>query len=142
MIDGKKYDRLPVLVTGLGVEQLLGVPRLSHGTGELEAEATFQLLKCWGVESKTVGKVYDTTSVNSGWINGASTLLQKKLKKEDMLDIGCRHHIFELVMGAAFTSLLGESKSPKLPVFEKLTNAWPDLDKGMYTIHSLYTCSL
>ena len=36
-------DRLPVLVSGNGVDQLLGVPKLSSGTGENTSAAVFKL---------------------------------------------------------------------------------------------------
>jgi len=38
-------DRLPILVSGAGTEQLLGVPKLSRGTGEVQASAVVQCLK-------------------------------------------------------------------------------------------------
>lgn len=119
-------------MTGSEIEQFLGAPRLVCGTGKAQADATFELLKAWNVESRIVGKVYDTTASNSGWIKGASILLQKSLQKEDMLDFGCHHHVLELILGAAFVQLLGDSKDSKLPIFEKLTSVWEKLDKGAY----------
>ena len=38
-------DRLPVLISGVGVEQLLGVPKLPFGTGDALAEAVFLCLE-------------------------------------------------------------------------------------------------
>ncbi|OWR47497.1 hypothetical protein KGM_211836A, partial [Danaus plexippus plexippus] len=37
----KEVDRLPILKTGLGVEQLLVVPKVSHRTGEARASAMY-----------------------------------------------------------------------------------------------------
>ena len=37
-------DRLPILVSGDGMEKLLGVPKLAAGTGEQEAEAIYSML--------------------------------------------------------------------------------------------------
>ena len=34
-------DRLPLLISGVGVEQLLGVPKLVSGMGEAQAAASF-----------------------------------------------------------------------------------------------------
>ena len=43
-ITGKEtVDRLPVLISGLGVDQLLGVPKLLAGTGEAMASAVHEL---------------------------------------------------------------------------------------------------
>ena len=38
-----KVDRLSILVSGDGMEKLLGVPKLAAGTGEQEAEAVYSL---------------------------------------------------------------------------------------------------
>jgi len=48
-LTGKKLvDRLPVIVSGLETNQLLGVPKLISGTGEAQATAVNQLLEDWG----------------------------------------------------------------------------------------------
>ena len=39
--DGSRADRLAIIVTGKGVEKLLGVPKLHAGTGEAAATAVF-----------------------------------------------------------------------------------------------------
>jgi len=41
-------DCLPVIVSGVGIEQLLGVPKLATGTGEARATAVVQCLEEWG----------------------------------------------------------------------------------------------
>lgn len=41
----EQVDRLPVLISGVATEQLLGVPKLSSGTGEAQAAAVVQLVK-------------------------------------------------------------------------------------------------
>jgi hypothetical protein len=40
-------DRLPVLVSGDGMDKLLGVPKVSSGTGEIEANAVYKLVVEW-----------------------------------------------------------------------------------------------
>jgi len=40
-------DRLPVIVTGGGISQLLGVPKIASGTGEAQASAVKHLLEEW-----------------------------------------------------------------------------------------------
>jgi len=132
LADGKKYDRLPVLVSGLDFEQLLGVPRLDSGTGLAQAEASFKLATAWEIEKKIAGLVFDTTATNSGCIKGSCVLLEKKLCKE-LLHLACRHHVHELVLEAVATDLLGESKDPRLPFFAKLESAWPQIDQSKHT---------
>ena len=40
-----EVDRLPVLVSGDGEERLIGVPKLSAGTGVIEATEVYRLLQ-------------------------------------------------------------------------------------------------
>ena len=110
-------------------EQLLGVPRLDSGTGIAEANAAFELVQEWGIQEKVVGTVFDTTSTNSGRMKGCCVLLEKKFERE-LLHFACRHHMFELVLEAAATELLGVSKDPNLPFFAKLEKSWEKLNKG------------
>jgi len=42
-------DRLPVIVTGQGISQLLAVPRIASSTGQAQATAVKQCLDEWGV---------------------------------------------------------------------------------------------
>ena len=45
---GNDYvDRLPIIVTGFGVQQLLGVPKIGSGTGLNQATAVMAALKEW-----------------------------------------------------------------------------------------------
>lgn len=44
LIGEKKLDRLPVLVAGNSVEQILSVPKLQRGTGEAQARAVVKSL--------------------------------------------------------------------------------------------------
>ncbi|KAG0711576.1 hypothetical protein GWK47_020352 [Chionoecetes opilio] len=45
--DGTRAERLAILVTGEGVEKLLGVPKLHSGTGDATATAVFEALEDW-----------------------------------------------------------------------------------------------
>lgn len=40
----EQVDRLPILVSGYQVEQLLGVPKLPNGTGEVISNAVLSVL--------------------------------------------------------------------------------------------------
>src|SRR6218665_3325061 len=91
-LTGKELvDRLPVILSGLGVSQLLGVPKLhGGGTGEAQATAVAQLLQEWGVVDRVSAMCFDTTASNTGRRNGACVLLEQKLEK-DLLHLVCRH---------------------------------------------------
>lgn len=81
-ISGKeKVDRLPVLVTGLNIDKLLGVPKLLGGTGENMAASIFSQIEEWDLNENICGECFDTTSSNTGNRNGACVLLEQNLVK-------------------------------------------------------------
>ena len=55
-------DRLPVLISGLGVDQLLGVPKLLAGTGEAMASAVHETCMDWNIIEQVTCMSFDTTS--------------------------------------------------------------------------------
>lgn len=118
-----------MLVTAYGEEQLLGVPELNSSTGREQAEAVVALSDEWGVSCKVCGLVFDTTAHNSGHMHGAAILIQQLMGKE-LLCFACRHHILELVLGAAFVASVGDSESPKIPIFERFAEKWKHFEKG------------
>lgn len=61
-----KIERLPIIVTGLDTEQLLGVPKLKSGTGENCAKALISAINDWGVSDRIKALCFDTTSCNTG----------------------------------------------------------------------------
>ncbi|XP_046383718.1 uncharacterized protein LOC124154192 [Ischnura elegans] len=124
-------DRLPILVSGEGVEQLLGVPELKRGTGIQEATAVVEYLTSWELQERVIGLVFDITTVNSGRVNGACVHIQRKLGKE-LLELACRHHILELVLAAVFDSLISVSKKATLPFVDCLKDNWKNIDKARY----------
>ncbi|KAG0720018.1 hypothetical protein GWK47_007023 [Chionoecetes opilio] len=56
--DGTHAKRLAILVTGEGVEKLLGVPELHSGTGDVAATAVFEALEDWGVQERFATEIY------------------------------------------------------------------------------------
>ena len=42
--------------------------------------------------------------------------------------LACCHHILELAVGAAFTELFGDTKSPEVTLFKTLKTSWDSLD--------------
>lgn len=45
--DGCNYDRLPIIVSGKGIEKLLAIPKLPEGTGNEMGKAVVAALKEW-----------------------------------------------------------------------------------------------
>ncbi|KAK4316951.1 hypothetical protein Pmani_011929 [Petrolisthes manimaculis] len=124
-------DRLPVLLTGNGQSQLLAVPKLTSGRGEDQARAIFSVLKDWKLQEKVHGMCFDTTSYNTGRHKGACVLLEEKFGRE-LLHLGCRHHVLELVAGAAFSEAMGTSSAPDVLLFKRFKSSWQDIDKTTY----------
>ena len=61
---------------------------------------------------------FDTTSSNTGRINGACVILQQLLG-QDLLHLACRHHILELIAGAAFKTVITSSSAPDIQLFKR-----------------------
>ncbi|KAK2705869.1 hypothetical protein QYM36_016024 [Artemia franciscana] len=74
---------------------------------------------------------FDTTSSNTGRISGACVLLEQKLGME-LLSLACRHHIMELVIGAAFRVCMGSTSSPEVPLFKRFQDYWRFIDTDKY----------
>lgn len=62
----KKVERLPIVVSGINMEQLLGVPVLDESSGANEAEVIFETSNECNIADSIVGMCFDTTSVNTG----------------------------------------------------------------------------
>jgi len=128
----EKVDRLPIIVTSIGgAVQLLSVPRISAGTGQVQAQAVYAALTEWKLQDRVAGMCFDTTSANTGPKMGACVLLEHLLQR-DILHLACRHHILELVAGAAFAELVGASSSPEILIFKRFRAQWKFLDTAQY----------
>ena len=132
-------DRLPILVSGAGVDQLLGVPKLASGTGQASAAAVFEAAVAWNITDNVKCMCFDTTSVNSGPRNGACILLEQKLDK-DMLWFACRHHILEIVLQAVVLDCLGPSKGPEITIFNWFKNTWQFINRADFQTASSDEC--
>ncbi|GBP95668.1 hypothetical protein EVAR_67874_1 [Eumeta japonica] len=124
-------DRLPILVSGQGIYQLLSVPKLDRGTGGAYASAVHSTILEWGLSEKLKCMCFDTTAVNSGLRNGACILLEQKMEK-DMLWLVCRHHILEIVLEAVVSTALGPLSRPDILIFKRFKNYWSKIDQNDY----------
>ena len=77
---------------------------------------------------------FDTTSSNTGIRKGACTILQEVLQRQ-LLWMACRHHVLELVIGAAFGELFGATSGPEVPIFKKLQDIWPRFNRSNTARH-------
>jgi len=95
-------DRLPILVSGDVMEKLLGVPKLAVGTGKQETEAVYSMLTRYKLVDLVQEMSFDTTSGNTGHLNWASSLLEKKMGRK-LLRLTCRHHVMEHILSSVYS---------------------------------------
>ncbi|XP_063547373.1 uncharacterized protein LOC134754858 [Cydia strobilella] len=124
-------DRLPILVSGHGVDQLLAVPKLERGTGEACASAVHETVQTWGLSDKVKCLCFDTTAVNTGLRNGCCVILEQKMEK-DMLWLACRHHIMEIMLEAIANQALGPSSGPEVLLFKRFKKNWTHINPKDY----------
>jgi hypothetical protein len=127
----KVVDRLPILISGLGVDQLLGVPKLTSGTGENTATAVYEKILEWNVYDKVKCMCFDTTASNTGRRIGACVLIEQKMDN-DMLWFACRHHILDIMLEAVVSLSLSVSSGPDIQIFKRFKANWLKLDKQTY----------
>jgi len=124
-------DRLPILVSGNRVLQLLAVAKLPSGTGAATASAVYDASMAWGICDKVKCMSFDTTASNTGPRNGACILLEQKMDK-DMLWLACRHHMLEIVLESVVVLCLGSSQAPEILLFKRFKKAWSTIDRATY----------
>ena len=73
---GKEVDRLPIIVSGSGIDQLLSVPKLPSGPGKAVADAVVAVVIDWGIKDRIKALSFDITSSNTGRKNGACALVE------------------------------------------------------------------
>lgn len=131
---GKKVDRLPVIVTYDGNEQLLGVPKIPSGKGKGKriAEAVYDLLLEWKIAERVQAISFDTTSTNTGQFQGASVLLEQILER-DLFYLPCRHHIYELQLKEVFEAKFGKTSGPGVPMFARFKEQWENVTDKPYS---------
>ena len=119
-----KAERLPILVSGDGIQKLLMVPKLAAGTGVLTGQAVYDAAKEWDLVDNIIGMCFDTTASNTGLKEGACIHIMKHVKR-NLLHFACRHHVLELLVGAAFAVCFGQSSGPDIQLFKRFVKWWP-----------------
>lgn len=128
----KTVDRIAVIVTGNGIEKLLAVPKIGRGTGEEQAAACLKVLDDWNIKEQVQGLVFDTTSSNTGIHRGACVLIEKTIGHE-LVNIGCRHHVLEVVLSSVFTAVFGGTGGPEVALFKRFQKKWPYIRQTEYS---------
>jgi len=123
-LTGKQsIDRLRILVSAKGLSRLLVAAKLISSTGQAQAGAVYTALQEWGIADRVRAMSFDTTSSNTGQINGACVILEQMLGVK-LLSLTCRHHIFEIVFEAVFQACMGSSSAPEVLMFKRFKSRW------------------
>ncbi|KAG7156415.1 hypothetical protein Hamer_G006168 [Homarus americanus] len=130
---GKEEHRQAIFISGRGHEEgkLLAVLPVKDGTGLTQARATARAIEDWSCTSNVKALCFDTTSSNTGRVQGAVVHLEALLEKL-LLRLGCRHHVMELVVRAAASNIFGKTSAPTDPLFQTLKKRWSQLDHSQY----------
>jgi hypothetical protein len=130
--DRDHVHRLPVLVTGYGIEKLLAVPKLECGTGRQMAQATVNARKDWNIPfDPIVACCFDTTSSNTGIHAGACSVLEQLIEKS-LLRTACRHHIHEVVLCHVYKTCFGPALSPEVIIFQRFREYWSKMNPDVF----------
>lgn len=122
----EKVDRLPILVSGSGMDQLLSIPKLHAGTGKAMADAVYEVVCDWDIKDRIKAISFDTTAGNTGQKNGACAFVEILLEK-NVLHWACRHHIHEIMLEEAFNITMGPSTAPEIFLFKRFQAFWPNI---------------
>ncbi|KAK3910088.1 Protein CROWDED NUCLEI 1 [Frankliniella fusca] len=129
----EKVERLPVIVTGKGVDQILGGNKIQSGTGAAQSAQILANLTDWGCTDRVRAICTDTTSSNTGHNIGAVVKLEALLGRK-LLYLACRHHALEVIPKHLFQELVQESKSPDLGALcARFEKEWPQMDDTKFS---------
>lgn len=137
LFDGKKFSRINARHVGKDSRMVavchtqnkdfvLGLPILASGNARAYANELIGLCENHNLTDRVIGLLFDTTILNTGQFGGVCAIFERETGKE-VLNIACRHHIYELLLSSAMTTTLGLSVAPTLTVFDSLREEWPNI---------------
>lgn len=124
-------DRIAVLVSYDGTAKFLGAPKIGSGSGKDIAEAVYKILVDWNISERVVAASFDTTSTNTGVDQGACVLLSEMLGRK-LINLACRHHIYEIVCKNVFEKKHGKTSGPETLIFNRFAKAWPTIKQNQF----------
>lgn len=131
LVGSTKVERIAVTVSYDGTSKFLGAPKTNSSSGKDTADAVYNLMVQWNIADRVEAMGFDTTSSNTGVHIGACTILQQYFRRE-LLNLACRHHIYEIVLRKVFEIKLSASSAPEVQLFERFAKAWKILDKNSF----------
>ncbi|XP_044592956.1 uncharacterized protein LOC123270876 [Cotesia glomerata] len=129
--DLQSVDRLAVLLSVSGVDQLLGVPKADIGTAYQQALAVISTLNQWNIAPYVKAMCFDTAAVNTGVYKGTCVQIEKALGRK-LVWLPCRHHVLEIVLRGVFEVFWTTTSGPNVPIFLRFKKGWDDIDQTKY----------
>ena len=108
-----------------------------HSTASEQTKIILDTFDKWKIERDLIiGLVLDKTSINAGNYSGVAVSLEQIFGTKLLL-LACRHHVLELLCGAAASMIYSITKSPNEAVFQVglLVNRWSVLDKLNFQVY-------
>lgn len=95
----------------------MGAPKLK--SGENISQAVYDVLFEWEI------------STNTGPNMGACVLLEELLGRK-IINLGCRHHMYELVLKNIFEKKYGATSGPETPIFNRFADKWHEIKQDQF----------
>jgi len=95
------------------------------------AKTVVRTLEDWDLTERISGMSFDTTASNTGRNNGACVLIEQQLTK-DLLYFACRHHVLELLLAAAFRTVMEATSGPNVTLFKRFQDQWQFIDQSQF----------
>ena len=127
VLSGQTEDRFAIVVNSPNTipGQFIASPAIADGTGETMAEYVYRCIEELELLDNVDNVVFDTTASHTGKWSGSATRFEAKLKWS-LLWLACRHHIPELFIKHASTTVRGPSKGPDDSLFKEFKEQFSD----------------
>lgn len=126
-----KDSRLVVVSHTQTNDFALGLPILESKTADSITNEIVGLCENHDLLNRVIGIVCDTTSTNTGENTGVCVRFQDELER-DLLNILCRHHVYEVHLSRAFRSTFGQIEATTVTIFDQLKLEWPQIKEYGY----------
>lgn len=132
LIGRENVDRIAILVSCNGTAKFLAAPKIQSGTGANIADVVHTTLLDWNISEKVVAASFDTTLTNTGPDNGACVLLNELLGR-NLINLACRHHVYELLPKSVFEIKFGATSAPEPPIFKRFEKEWSTIKQKQFS---------
>ncbi|KAG0716052.1 hypothetical protein GWK47_010511 [Chionoecetes opilio] len=117
-------ERLPILVSGDGIQKAVDGAETRGGDGR--ADRAGGLRRCEGVGPRRQHHRHVLRHNSQQYrTQGGRVRPHNEARQTESAHFACRHHVLELVVGAAFTVCFGPSSGPEIQLFKRFVKWWP-----------------